>query len=384
MIFSISPFCGAENSSAPIPFRFFAGWAETGTASRSTAAAVAPARDFIIGIIFKVPRSWHHAALRRRLYACDVVRLDPAGRSYWKTSLGATGKSPGGSQVSAIEGRLGGSHIRLGDVAPPPIGHGQVVVGIRDLRIGSQRLAQVDDRFGAMAGSSVETSAWPSITRMSVGSGASEIARRIYRALGHSTTESEGERTYGGSRLDSLTLNVDELGDVLVTETRGSVRRRQEAVGWWETPASPHKHQLPEMGTTKSALSSPFDKEEPPATADAALSEGRIAYAIDNENGAWIELLDLHTHTTRTVAHLWGVTSVVGLDLSRGELVWAQQNAFLAGYHETKPDGSGDYSCKLVVLSQPQLISVKVDSLPPAPLTIGLPKPADAPGCQIK
>src|SRR5580704_1013150 len=75
-------------------------------------------------------------AMLRWSEACDVVCLHPARRSYRKTALGATGKLPGGRKISAIEGRLGGGEIGVGEVALAAIGHGELVVGVGDFGVG--------------------------------------------------------------------------------------------------------------------------------------------------------------------------------------------------------------------------------------------------------
>src|SRR5262252_3319340 len=93
-----------------------------------------------------VAKSLQQATLRWS-EACDVVRLHPARRSYRKTTLGATGKLPGGREISTIEGRLGGGEVGVGDVALAAIGHGKLVVGVGNFRIGQNGGAQVRDRF---------------------------------------------------------------------------------------------------------------------------------------------------------------------------------------------------------------------------------------------
>src|SRR5216683_2885842 len=131
MMRSISLFCGAENSCPA-----------AGSASISSAPAPAPVSVLIIAII-----SLDQAVRLRRLEARNVVRLDPSGRSYGKTSFGATRQLPSRGQISAIEGRLGGGEIRIREVAFAAIGDGKVVVGVGDLRIVRERLAQVRNRF---------------------------------------------------------------------------------------------------------------------------------------------------------------------------------------------------------------------------------------------
>src|SRR5258708_575561 len=136
MMRSISLFCGAENSCA----------ATGGVgASISQAAAVAPARRIGIGIMGASPRwkSLDQAARLQRTVARDVVRLHPAGRSYRKTAFRATGKLPGGRKISAIESRLGGGEVGIGEVALAPVGDGKMVIGVGDFRIALQGGAQI-------------------------------------------------------------------------------------------------------------------------------------------------------------------------------------------------------------------------------------------------
>src|SRR5262249_38689233 len=91
--------------------------------------------------------SLEQAARLLRLEACNVVRLDPSGRSYGKTPLGASRQLPGGRQIAAVERRLGGGEVRVGEVALAAIGDGQGGVRGGDLRIVRERLAQAGDRL---------------------------------------------------------------------------------------------------------------------------------------------------------------------------------------------------------------------------------------------
>jgi hypothetical protein len=175
---------------------------------------------------------------------------------------------------------------------------------------------------------------------------------------------------------------VDDLGDVLVTET---TRRPPPSVlassSWWATPASPHEHRLSELLTTETGALQTPPRTYQPYTADVALSAGRIAYAAYQHEGTDIDLRDLNTHRFRTLVHLRGEVKVLGLDLSAGEIAWAQQSQFREGHSETTLNGGERSECRTVVLGEPQVVSVGLRSLGASGLTVGKPLPTNLQPC---
>lgn len=168
---------------------------------------------------------------------------------------------------------------------------------------------------------------------------------------------------------------VDDLGDVLVTETAHLIPASR-SFGWWATPISPFKHELFRLGTTAAGLTHGFSKYGSESVGEAALSQGRLAYV----SGGEIRLLDLRHRKTRTVARFRGEAHVLGLDLQGDVLTWAQQNTLPVGHRGVLP-GGGNFSCEVVPLDKPELESVNLKSLGPAP-TIGKPLPeANRPPC---
>ena len=114
-----------------------------------------------------------------RLEGGDVVGLHPAGRADRKAGLGAGGELARGPQVAAREGGLRGGEIGLGEVALAAIGHGELGIGVRRFRLARERgFAAACTASSAWALSLVAISAWPSMTWISAGLGASCMARR--------------------------------------------------------------------------------------------------------------------------------------------------------------------------------------------------------------
>ncbi len=218
-----------------------------------------------------------------------------------------------------------------------------------------------------------------------------QLAVRVYDARDgrflYGVVADASERADGSPpRLQSpLALSVDAAGDVLVGET---VRRSPPvpvgSFAWWATPSDRHAHQINEVLTSEAGRADSVPHRVPTPTADAALSAGRIAYAIQGGPGEQIELLDVRNQMTRVVARFPGEVGVLGLDLSPSELAWAQQSSLSEGHSERLPGGGIESECKQVVLSDAQLMSVQIRSLPTAGLTVGPPVPADTPPCPVE
>lgn len=195
----------------------------------------------------------------------------------------------------------------------------------------------------------------------------------LYRAAAHLSEGLIG----GGTRPLSLATSVDDLGDVLVTETEhtpppGGAR----ASGWWATRASPHEHPLPELLTTEVGLPEASGREYPPRAVDAALSAGRVAYATSDGPATDIDLRNLRMGGVRALVRFPGEVKVLGLDLGAGKLAWAQQSQVLVGHSEITPNGSQLTECNMAPLGQPQLVSADLGLIPAGGLIDGRPPPA--------
>jgi hypothetical protein len=184
-------------------------------------------------------------------------------------------------------------------------------------------------------------------------------------------------------RLAPPSTAVDDLGDLLVTETGSRPPPSTRAsLGWWASPGRPVAHELALL-TTDSAFSDAKPSGKPSApTVAAALSHGRIAYATGGRYvGERIQVLNLHTGRTRTAVRLQGETGLLGLDLTGDKLTWTQQNTVPVGTHQLI--GGGELTtCNVVPLGDAKLMTVRLRSLPASGVTVGKPLPAaDQPPC---
>jgi hypothetical protein len=176
---------------------------------------------------------------------------------------------------------------------------------------------------------------------------------------------------------------VDDLGDVLVTET---VRRpppsTRASSGWWASPGRPVAHELRRLITTEQTIPKTNLGYEATLRAAAAVSHGRIAYATgDSYEGETIQVLNLHNERKRTVVSLQGEAGLLGLDLADDELAWAQQNTVPVGHSESVAGGRS-FSCQIVSLGDAKLMRIRLRSLPASGVTVGKPLPAvDQPPC---
>ena len=82
-----------------------------------------------------------------RLDIDDVVGPHPCRRADRKTSLGAGGQLTCGLDVAAAEGGLRGSKIGIGQITFAAVGHGELRIGIRGLRLAHNCGAEHCDGF---------------------------------------------------------------------------------------------------------------------------------------------------------------------------------------------------------------------------------------------
>jgi hypothetical protein len=170
------------------------------------------------------------------------------------------------------------------------------------------------------------------------------------------TTHSNG----GG---DISSVQVDDLGDVLVTEGSCGVPSGQLAHvaqpaerhrGWW-------------WATTGSTVG-----RETRLGRDAVLSDGRVAFfsadscLFAGAPGGSIEVKNLLTGTARTVVAFSGSLGGVSLALSGDRLAWAQQSTVLNVVRNP-----GMEECGYVPLSPVELTTLDLRDIPSSPTAIG-------------
>jgi hypothetical protein len=102
---------------------------------------------------------------------------------------------------------------------------------------------------------------------------------------------------------------IDAKGDLLVTSSFATLPAFN-SYGWWAATGTRVGHPLPTGGRVT-----------------ATLAAGRIAYvAPGDDESEGIELLDLDTQATRTIATFSGSVGVEGLGLGGTTVSWAQQS----------------------------------------------------------
>lgn len=176
---------------------------------------------------------------------------------------------------------------------------------------------------------------------------------------------------------------VDDLGDVLVTETiRRPPPSTRASSGWWASPARPVAHELSQLITTESAISNANPAYETVPSGAAAIAHGRIAYATGGRySGERVQVLNLRSGRTQTAVRLQGETGLLGLGLAGDELAWAQQNTLPVGSRQ-RIGGGELITCNVVPLGDAKLMSIRLGSLPASGLRVGKPLPAaDQPPC---
>jgi hypothetical protein len=169
-------------------------------------------------------------------------------------------------------------------------------------------------------------------------------------------------------RVERVSTQVDDRGDVLVLS---SFFRPPAggSVGWWAKRGGPVR----ELGL----LAGP---------SGAALSDGRIAYARKSESGGQQRLvvLNLRRGSSRVVADFVGEAKVTGLDLSGGELAWAQDDTAPVVRSEVLANGATSERCQVVQLGPVRLRSIDLRAVRGGPLQIGAPLPViDQPPCTL-
>ena len=150
-----------------------------GDAAQAAAVQAQASMSSVISSLVIGRMHHHRVACVRHLHVGDVVGLHPAGRPDREAVLGAGRELRGGldsRRASKAAARRPGRHGRC-----RPCGHRPWRAGCKPRAIPARapaRIRSTDTASSRWAGSLLSTSAWPSMTWISAGLGASWTARR--------------------------------------------------------------------------------------------------------------------------------------------------------------------------------------------------------------